>query len=175
MRALTSIALLALAAGCIGTTPEEELEDQQGGDVGEEGPTHRPGQRCLACHGADHTPGGEVFVLAGTVYRRAGDAAGLAGAEVEVTDDRGAVFTVVSNQTGNFMVSTGEVDQDRRNQGWLGVPDPPAFPLRVKVSYAGSEQAMRNVIHREGSCAACHDRAGPGAASAGAVFVEETP
>ena len=176
MRALSCIGLLAfVAAACIGTTPEEELENQQGDGEGEEGPTHRPGQRCLACHGADYTPGGQVFILAGTVYRRADDAAGLAGAQVEVTDDRGEVFTVVSNRTGNFMVSTGEVDDDRRSQGWLGVASEPAFPLHLKVSYGGAEQVMRNVIHREGSCAACHDRGGPGAASAGKVFVEKTP
>lgn len=175
MRALAGLAALLLAAGCIGTTPEEELENAQGDDSAEEGPTHRPGQRCLACHGADHTPGGEVFVLAGTVYRRAGDAEGLAGAEVEVTDDRGDLFTVESNRVGNFMVSVGEVDEDRRGEGWIGLSRAPEFPLQVKVRYAGTEQSMRNVIHREGSCAACHDRAGKGAASNGKVFVEKAP
>lgn len=173
MRALSWLAVLAVAAGCIGTTPEEELADQQGGDVGEEGPTHRPGQRCLACHGEDHAPGGEVFVLAGTVYREAGDADGLAGAEVEVTSDAGEVIRVTSNRTGNFMVSVGEGGDPE--DGWLGVARAPAFPLRVAVRYAGAEETMRNVIHREGSCAACHDRAGKGAASNGPVYLEETP
>lgn len=175
MRAIASLAALALFAACIGTTPEEELEADQGDDPAEEGPTHRPGQRCLACHGADHSPGGEVFVVAGTVYRRADDAGGLAGAEVEVTDDRGDVFTVESNRAGNFMVSIGEVDEDRQGEGWLGLSSAPEFPLHVKVRYAGAEQSMRNVIHREGSCAACHDRGGKGAASNGKVFMEETP
>lgn len=175
MRALSSISLLALAAGCIGTTPQEELADQQGDDPVEDGPTHRPGQRCLACHGEEYTPGDQVFVLAGTVYRRAEDSTGLLGAEVEVTDDRGDLFTVESNRAGNFMVSIGEVDEDRRDEGWLGLARAPAFPLHVKVRYAGTEQSMRNVVHREGSCAACHDREGKGAASNGKVFVEETP
>jgi len=176
VRAAARLAVsLLLVAGCIGTTPEEELADQQGGDRYEDGPIHRPGQRCLACHGEDYTPGGQVFVVAGTVYRRADDADGLAGAEVEVTDDRGEVFSVQSNQTGNFMMSVGEVDADRRGQGWIGLARAPAFPLRVVVRYAGMEQSMRNVIHREGACAACHDRAGKGAASNGKVFVEEAP
>jgi mono/diheme cytochrome c family protein len=175
MRAPVAIAILGLVASCIGTTPEEELADQQGDDPYEDGPTHRPGQRCLACHGEDYTPGGEVFVVAGTAFRRADDALGLAGVEIEITDDRGAVFTVTSNQTGNFMVSVGEVDEERRGQGWIGRSEAPVFPLRVLVRYAGAERIMRNVIHREGSCAACHDRHGKGAASNGKLFVEKTP
>lgn len=175
MRPFPTIAVLALAAGCIGITPEEELEADQGDDSTEEGPTHRPGQRCLACHGADYSPGGQVFVVAGTVYRAADDVAGLPGAEVEVTDDRGDVFFVESNRAGNFMVSIGEVDEDRQGEGWIGLARAPEFPLHVKVRYAGLEQSMRNVIHREGSCAACHDRGGKAAASNGKVFMEETP
>jgi hypothetical protein len=169
------LALLALAAGCIGTTPQEEAAAALGDDPGEEGPTHRPGQPCLVCHGADYTPGEAVFVLAGTVYREAEDAAGLEGAEVEVTDDSGDTFLVRSNRAGNFMMSVGEVDEDRRDEGWAGLGRAPQFPLRVTVRFEGAEQSMRNVIHREGSCAACHDRAGPGASSAGAVFVEDAP
>lgn len=161
----------AFAAGCLGTTPEEELADSAGPDEGEEGPTHRPGQPCLACHGEDYTPGGQVFFLAGTVYLRAGDARGLQGAEVEVTDDDGAVFTARTNRTGNFMVSVGGDDEEEA--GWVRLDRPPRFPLHVLVRGGASEKRMRNVIHREGSCAICHDRAGPGAASAGVVYVED--
>jgi cytochrome c553 len=165
--------VLVLAAGCIGTTPQEELAAEQGDDPNPpEGPTHRPGQRCLACHGADYDPGGEVFVLAGTVYRRAGDVLGLAGAEVEVEDDDGAVLHITTNRAGNFMVSIGG---GRPNEGWLGISSAPVFPLRVTVRAGGVEQSMRNVIHREGACAACHDRAGKSATSNGLVYVEKTP
>ncbi len=168
MRALASLLILSLSA-CIGTTPEEELADQQGEDpAGENGPTHRPGQRCLVCHGSD-------FVVAGTVYLRSEDAAGLAGAEVEITDDAGGLFIAVTNRAGNFMLSVGEVDEDRQGQGWVGLPEAPAFPLRVTVRFADEERRMRNVIHREGACAACHDLHGKGAASNGKVFVEKTP
>ncbi len=173
MRAGPALALVAALAGCIGTTPQEELEAEQGDDAADEGPTHRPGQRCLACHGADYTPGGQVFVVAGTVYRRAGDDAGLAGAEVELTDDRGDIISVTTNRVGNFMVSVGEAG--RRDEGWLGVASQPVFPLAVVVRQGGAEQTMRNVIHREGSCAACHDRAGKSAASNGKVYLEEAP
>jgi len=163
-------------AACIGTTPQEEAEQALGDDSAEEGPTHRPGQPCLVCHGEDHSPGGEVFVLAGTVYRRADDVDGLEGAEVEVTEDDGDVFTVRTNRVGTFLVSVGEVDEDERDEGWIGLSSAPDYPLRVVVRAAGGlEETMRNVIHREGSCAICHDRAGPGATSAGKVFVEEEP
>lgn len=166
--------VLLVAAGCIGTTPEEELEAAQGDDPNPpEGPTHRPGQRCLACHGPDHSPGGQVFVLAGTVYRRAGDALGLGGAEVEVSDDAGAIIRVTTNRAGNFMVSVGEGGHP--GEGWLGIGRAPEFPLHVTVRAGGAEQTMRNVIHREGACAACHDRAGKGAASNGTIYLEETP
>lgn len=175
MRAIVSLMSVCLAASCIGTTPEEELASEQGSDpAGEDGPTHRPGQRCLACHGADYSPGDAVFVVAGTVYRRVGDAdtAGLSGAEVELSDDAGEVFTVITNQAGNFMMSVGEGDED---EGWVGLPRAPVFPLKAVVRYRGEEQEMRNVIQREGACAACHDRSGKGAASNGKVFVEKTP
>lgn len=176
MRALASLMSLALSTACIGTTPEEELAAQQGDDPArEEGPTHRPGQRCLACHGPDYAPGDAVFAVAGTIYRRAGDEAGLSGAEVELTDDRGSVITAVTNQAGNFMLSVGEVDEDKQGEGWIGLAEAPVFPLRVTVRYGGQERRMRNVIHREGACAACHDRHGEGAASNGKVFVEESP
>lgn len=168
MRALGHlVACLVLAAGCLGTTPEEELADQQGDDpTDDEGPTHRPGQRCLVCHESD-------FVIAGTVYRRAEDAAGLSGAEVEITDDDGRVFTALTNRAGNFMMSVG--DGGERDEGWVRLPEAPTFPLRVTVRDAGEERTMRNVIHREGACAACHDRQGKGSASNGKVFVEKTP
>jgi hypothetical protein len=73
------------------------------------------------------------------------------------------------------MVSVGELDEDRRGEGWLGLPRAPVFPLAVRVRYAGEEKRMRNLTYREGSCAACHDRRGPGARSAGAVYLEDTP
>ena len=169
-----AVLALALLVGCIGTTPQEELAAAQGDDPNPpEGPTHRPGQLCLACHGEDYDPGGQVFVLAGTVYRRAGDPLGLAGAEVEVTDDRGEVIHITTNRAGNFMVSVG--GGGRPGTGWLGVARAPEFPLQVTVRAGDAEQTMRNVVHREGACAACHDRAGKGAASNGAVYVEETP
>ena len=171
---LTALAGAALAASaCLGTTPEEELASAAGPDEGEEGPTHRPGQPCLACHGEDYTPGGQVFAVAGTVYLHAGDTRGLEGAEVEVTDADGSVFSAHTNRTGNFMMSVG--GDGRASEGWVRLASAPVFPLRVLVRRDTGEKRMRSFIQREGSCAICHDRAGPGAASAGKVFVEDDP
>ncbi|HTE56683.1 MAG TPA: hypothetical protein VK698_37780 [Kofleriaceae bacterium] len=178
MRAPRSIAAAALALGlagsaCIGTTPEEEAADRAGPDDGDEGPTHRPGQPCLACHGADYTPGGQVFAVAGTVYLRADDDRGLRGAHVEITDDDGAVLDVVTNETGNFMISVG--GGGGQEDGWLRAREAPVFPLTVRVYRGDGEQPMRSVIHREGSCAVCHSRDGVGAVSVGKVFLEREP
>jgi hypothetical protein len=169
-----SLAVAALTVGaCLGTTPEEELAGSAGPDEGEEGPTHRPGQPCLVCHGEDYSPGGQVFVLAGTVYLRAGDERGLEDAEVEVTGADGAVHAVRTNRTGNFMISVA--GDDEAEDGWIRLARAPRFPLRVLVRSGALEKRMRNVIHREGSCAICHDRSGPGAASVGKVHVEAEP
>lgn len=169
-----AIGLVAWVTGpaCLGTTPEEDAADEAGPEDGDEGPTHRPGQPCLACHGADYTPGGEVLAVAGTVFVKASDQRGVEGAHVEITDDAGDVFDVRTNRTGNFMISVGDGD---REEGWLRVAAPPVFPLHVRVYRSQQEQPMRSVIHREGSCAACHRREGAGADSVGKVFLVEEP
>ena len=170
MRAAAPLAALALLAGCWPSVEEEAARDL-GPEVGEEGPTHRPGQPCLACHGERYSPGEAVFVLAGTVYERATDPRGLYGAEVRMTDAEDRTFTVLTNQAGNFMVAAGD-DDEGEGEGYLRVPFRPTFPIRVDVRRGATEKVMRNVIGREGSCAACHTDP-PGATSAGKVFVVE--
>ena len=169
MRVAATLSLLlssALLPGCIGTTPEEAAANALPDDGRYEGPTHRAGQPCLVCHD---------FTLAGTVYRLPDDEVGLEGAEVEVTDAEGVVFTAHTNRVGTFIVSTGGSDREDRRDGWLHLARAPVFPLRVVVRYQDEEQEMRNVFHREGACAACHTRDGPGAASAGPIFAVEPP
>lgn len=170
---MSALLVAAIGPACLGTTPDEEAADQAGPEDGDEGPTHRPGQPCLACHGADYTPGGEVFVVAGTVFTQASDERGVEGAHVEITDDEGTVLDVQTNRTGNFMISVD--DGGDRDEGWLRVSDPPVFPLHVRVYRGDQEQPMRSVIHREGSCAYCHRRDGIGADSVGKVFLVEEP
>lgn len=165
-----SLAALLLLAGCWPSLEEEAARDL-GPEVGEEGPTHRPGQPCLVCHGEDYSPGEKVFVLAGTVYERATDPRGLFGAEVRMTDAEDRGFSVLTNQAGNFMVSASGESEDE-GEGYLRIPFRPTFPVRVEVHRGANVKVMRNVIGREGSCAACHVDP-PGATSNGKVFVIE--
>ncbi len=164
------LAILLALPGCWPSLEEEAARDL-GPEVGDEGPTHRPGQPCLACHGERYAPGEEIFVLAGTVYERPTDTLGLRGAEVIMTDADDRRFTVLTNQTGNFMVSVDD-EQEEAEEGWLVIPFEPTFPVRVSVRRGATETLMRNVIGREGSCAACHTDP-PGATSNGKVFVVE--
>lgn len=173
-----------LMAACLGTSPEEELAaslgpdyDLRGDDDDDEGSeTHRYGQPCLVCHGERLRRGGEVFAVAGTVYLRATDPVGVQGATVSVVDDAGRAFTVRSNRSGNFMV---KVDRGRdaprdRGDGEVAIPWEPLFPLETSVSLDGTEQVMETLVHREGSCAGCHDL-DAGASSVGRIYVLEEP
>lgn len=166
---------LSLAA-CIGQSPELQAELDLGPEQPgvPQGPEHRPGQPCRRCHGEDHTPGGLVFALAGTVYRTAGDARGLAGAEVLFEDADGRSFTARTNRVGTFFVrADGNGDNPRQgSDGSLQLPYQPAFPLRVRVRAGDQEQAMQGLIWREGSCGACHGGT-PSARSNGVIFIEE--
>ncbi|HTM20572.1 MAG TPA: hypothetical protein VL172_08700 [Kofleriaceae bacterium] len=148
---------LLLLAGCPASL-EEEAEHALGPEVGDEGPTHRPGQPCLVCHSAQHDPGEEEFVLAGTVYERAADTSGMADIEVRMTDADGRAFSALSNQAGNFMVrvDTDVADPTQDDDGRVRIPFAPTFPVTVEVRRGALTKEMRNIIGREGSCAACH-------------------
>lgn len=118
-----------------------------------------------------------MFVLAGTVYRRAtdSDAHGLAGAAVEVTDAAGHEFTALTNRVGNFMVQVeaGLSSPQQREKGRLRIPWKPVFPLNVAVSYQGLTQEMESQVWREGSCAGCHRTSSPGLDHVEKVWHEE--
>jgi hypothetical protein len=165
-RGIVVVASLALlASACIGETPDDRERAALAGGGG--GPTHRPGEPCLLCHD---------FALAGTVYQRATDTAGVAGAQVSVTDDRGHAFTATTNQVGTFYVTVDGATSSptARGEGHLTIPWSLAFPLRVSVARGGLTKKMRSFIHREAGCGECHKPA-KGAASAGRIFVEATP
>ncbi|MGD8859144.1 MAG: hypothetical protein PVI30_03975 [Myxococcales bacterium] len=170
-----AVAVALWGAGCIGTSPEQAQEDALGPEEPgvSQGPYHRAGQPCLRCHGEDHTPGGRVFVLAGTVYRRPDDERGVQGARVEVTDAAGHRFTARTNRVGTFFVSEGGGGEEavRYDDGQVRIPYSLEFPLRVSVRDGELEQEMRGLVWREGSCGACH--AGqPSASSNGRIFLE---
>ncbi len=131
-RALVAAALTALVLGAC--TPEN-------------GPTMRPGEDCLRCHGGSPygDQGQEVrpataWSLAGTVYATedASADAGVEGADVQVTDASGFAFTLHTNLAGNFYSAESV-----------------KFPLQVCVSRHGSVQCMEGPAPN-GACNHCH-------------------
>ncbi len=184
-RTLARVATLALVAlllaGCLGETPEEQAAralgpDTCGGgrrggeDDDEGGPEHRCGQPCLLCHSDSYNPGERVFIMAGTVFSRPGDTVGIGGAEVALEDAAGHQVSVLTNSTGNFMLSRGSSLQQRGN-GQVRVPFELVYPVTVVVRKGAIERKMRSHIQREPSCAVCHTAA-LSATSAGHVVLE---
>lgn len=179
MNRILPILLLAFAA-CLGKTPEQRAEDALGDRdhcLGEDGPDdecgspfHRPGQPCLVCHSEAHSPGDDIFMVAGTIYERPTDAHGLEGAQVHIADSAGHHLTVPTNATGNFYVMRSEDGDTDIDEGGAEVPYDLVFPLEVEVEHGPNAQVMRSRIWREGSCAGCHEGA-PGTDTLERVFV----
>ena len=139
-----------LASSC-GDPVHNARVDALGPEVnGGPGPTHRPGQPCLACHN-DQGPGNTEFSVAGTVYQSAAPSSPpLAGATVTIYDatqeaDGGTPHTVVTNSAGNFYIPKSD---------WT-----PFFPLHdISITTADlpAPTMMHTVVGRDGSCATCH-------------------
>jgi hypothetical protein len=175
------VCCMGVLAACIGTSPEQAAREALGPDTGrfEEGPNHRAGFACLACHGPDGSPegslsgpaGGVEIVLGGTVYGQAGDRYGAQDVEVVIRDDANHEISVHSNRAGNFYLTRGGGSTPQsRGHGEVSIPWPLEYPLSIRVRSGADEQSMRGLIWREGSCAVCHDQA-PSATSNGRVFV----
>ncbi len=124
------------------------------------GPTHRPGQPCLTCHGGSG-PASRQFSLGGTVYAVAGLTAPAAGALVQIEDIDGRVSSIATNAAGNFFVALGDFT--------------PHYPIQMKVWSADGKtmQKMQSLAAREGSCAGCHVNP-QGPKSPGPVYVSAT-
>jgi hypothetical protein len=117
-----------------------------------EGPDMGPGRACVSCHADANVTGGEgdapIFAFAGTVYPSAHEpedciASLSEGAELEITDAKGNVFTTTVNATGNFY------------------DDPPGFeyPYHAKVRFQGRVRAMA-APQMIGDCNGCHTQKG---------------
>ena len=137
--------VLFVALGLIAC--ESPVHDAQVDALGPEapgvspGPTHRPGQPCTVCHGGKG-PGSPQFDMAGTVFARADDREGVAGATVWLTEKSGKGVGLFTNEVGNFYTVEGE----------LGLE----FPLWTSVEYDGATVEMRTPIFRARACAECH-------------------
>jgi hypothetical protein len=113
----------------------------EGGDEGSA--LMHPGSDCIKCH--TERGEGPSFVLAGTVHSQVAEAdecAGVAGAQVQITDANQKAYTLTTNEAGNFFLET------RGNTGF-------AFPYTARVTYQGRESAM-TTAPSTGQCASCH-------------------
>jgi hypothetical protein len=134
------------------------------------GPTHRPGQPCLTCHGGEG-PGATEFAVAGTVYQTPDVGSPPAvNANVSLIDapplggslDGTHTVTTVTNSAGNFYLAKSQYS--------------PVFPLRVEVTIDGLAEPTRMTTHigRDGGCGSCHfDPKGP--KSPGHVYLVADP
>lgn len=112
-------------------------------------PLMYPGRACNACHESRiDTP---RFSIAGTVYptgHEPDNCNGAIGATVEVTDAAGTVFSMVSNDAGNFM---------------LPLSDNPVFPIHARVIVGDTMRAMAGAVPT-GDCNGCHTQDGTSSA-----------
>jgi hypothetical protein len=141
-RALSLLLALAFATVLACDDPVHDAEvDALGPENGTPGPKHRPGQPCLTCHGGSG-PGSAHYAIAGTVYTSKLDLQPLSGCDVELTDSRGETKHAISNDAGNFYLTSDE---------WQ-----PIAPIHVKLTYLQITAEMGTHIGRDGSCADCH-------------------
>jgi hypothetical protein len=126
------------------------------------GPSHRPGQPCLTCHGGSG-PASLQFSAGGTVYQYQNDTSHPAvGALVQIQDIDGKTWTVKANDAGNFFVTLQDFQ--------------PHYPTQMTVTAPDGSvtQRMTSIVNRDGSCADCHTLT-EGPTSPGPVFVAFAP
>lgn len=145
---ISGLVALAVAAGLPVVACVDESHELSVQALGSEapgvprGPTHRPGQSCLVCHGGQG-PASSQFLMAGTVYGVQGESAPASGAKVTIEDIQGSSFTATTNEVGNFFI---------RPEDWALV-----YPAQVTVALGDeTPQMMGTHINRDGSCADCH-------------------
>lgn len=117
-----------------------------------EGPLMGPGRACVTCHADANAASGEsdapIFAFAGTVYTSGHEptdcvASDSEGAEIEITDANGHVYTQTANAAGNFFDESPEF----------------AFPYSAKIKYQGRERLMLEA-QLIGDCNSCHSEKG---------------
>jgi hypothetical protein len=155
-RILAVLCMSASLLGCKGDlidVPRSECASGRKWDGGNSGsPLMHPGRDCKQCHD---------FVVAGTVYPEEGlndanDCAGISGVSVLVEDADGKMFSLETNEAGNFYMSRGS--------GSL------RFPLSLSAE-TPSETRRMATLAGTGACASCHTEAGANAAPGRIVIV----
>lgn len=152
--AVVGVGVGASASACRYDPVPQALIDSLGEETGSPGPTHRPGQPCLACH-STYEGATPAMAVGGTVYTQ--DEMGVLipapRVIVTITDTSGDSRKACTNSAGNFYIEKSD---------WEDV----AFPLAVTAG----DRKMRSLIGRDGSCATCHKTPAAGVAGVGATF-----
>jgi hypothetical protein len=159
--ALLFVIAIAAVAAC-GDPVQSNAVDALGGekDGVSPGPTHRPGQPCLICHGSSG-PATAQFSIGGTVYLIKGQTDPAPDVTVKITDSRGQTRTTTTNKVGNFYIRTSDWD--------------PLPPHTVELDYTGGYvNNMGTKVGRDGSCAGCHFGK-PGPNTPGPVYLATDP
>jgi hypothetical protein len=158
-RGMAGVLVLCGLGACADPVHDDRVEALGGEDPNvEPGPLHRPGQPCVTCHG-NKGPAESEYSVAGTVYTLLRDKQPAADVWVLLGDIKGSVFSITTNQAGNFYVEKSEWD--------------PVYPLQVKINRGTISKQMFTHIGQTGSCADCHLDP-PGATSPGHVYLAAT-
>ena len=110
--AFLGVTLVTFSA-CLAVAGCDPVHEQKMSALGGEapgvpkGPTHRPGQPCLVCHGSQG-PESPQFSVAGTVYRHLEGKEPSVDTRVRVVDAFGRDRTVITNQVGTFYIYASE-------------------------------------------------------------------
>jgi hypothetical protein len=160
VHALLLTGLVGMTAACFDPVHEDAVAALGGEQNGvHPGPTHRPGQPCLTCHGG-HGPGSPEFAIAGTIFATRGSTEPLPGAIVVLTDSAKVTRQVRANQVGNFYIRRDEWD--------------PTFPIFVELQYPGlPQEPMNTPVNGNGGCASCHRGGGDSSHMPGVYMSEQ--
>jgi hypothetical protein len=186
---------LALASACGDPTHDDAVAALGPEAPGvSPGPTHRPGQPCLTCHGG-LGPAGQQFSIGGTAYENqrlpAPDGAAapasppLVGATVQLSDSSGltdasdgaspasATRTTTTNSVGNFFILESDW-APTFPVGGLGTNHQVQICAGACASSSVAKAFMVSAIGRDGSCADCHFYP-PGPLSPGPLYLMAAP
>ncbi len=170
---VVAVLLLVLEGGCGDPSHDDAVAALGPEDPAvPRGPTHRPGQPCLTCHGGSG-PGGTTFSIGGTAYETqtlpladggaSPPSAPLVGATVQLTDSLNSTFNTTTNSAGNFYIAKRDWAPTAPIGGLEQSPDGgPDLNHEIQICQGpcaaptGAVAAMVSQIGRDGSCADCH-------------------
>jgi hypothetical protein len=154
-------AFVCAAIACADPTHDNAVSALGPEPDGRPGPTHRPGQPCVTCHGGSG-PAHTAFSIGGTVFAVKDQSMPMPGVRVTITDATNKSQTLTSNSAGNFYLGSDQ---------WQ-----PSPPMHVQIVCDSTKPPIPMTTHigRDGSCADCHhDPRGP--ESAGRVYIAGDP